>query len=46
VFGLLAERVSAGENHDVRNILPRPIRAWWLELARGGRLGEDAAGSI
>ncbi len=29
VFGLLAERVSAGEIEDVKSILPRPVRAFW-----------------
>ena len=29
VFGLLAERVSAGEIEDVKSILPRAIRAFW-----------------
>lgn len=29
VFGVLAERVSAGEIEDVKSILPRPIRAFW-----------------
>jgi uncharacterized protein (DUF2267 family) len=29
VFGLLAERVSAGEIEDVKTVLPRPIRALW-----------------
>lgn len=29
VFGLLAERVSAGEIEDVKSTLPRPIRELW-----------------
>jgi uncharacterized protein (DUF2267 family) len=29
VFGLLAERVSAGQIEDVKSVLPRPIRAFW-----------------
>lgn len=29
VFGLLAERVSAGEVADVKSVLPRPIREFW-----------------
>ena len=29
VFGLLAERVSAGEIEDVKSIPPRPVRAFW-----------------
>jgi uncharacterized protein (DUF2267 family) len=29
VFGLLAERVSAGEIADVKGVLPGPIRALW-----------------
>jgi uncharacterized protein (DUF2267 family) len=29
VFGLLAERISAGEIEDVKSILPRPIREFW-----------------
>jgi uncharacterized protein (DUF2267 family) len=29
VFGLLAERVSAGEIEDVKSSLPRPIRDFW-----------------
>ena len=29
VFGLLAERMSAGEIEDVKSILPRPIREFW-----------------
>jgi uncharacterized protein (DUF2267 family) len=28
-FGLLAERVSAGEIEDVKSTLPRPIREFW-----------------
>ena len=29
VFGLLAERISAGEIADVKGVLPGPIRALW-----------------
>ena len=29
VFGLLAERVTAGEIADVKGVLPKPIRALW-----------------
>ena len=29
VFGLLAERVTAGEIADVKSVLPAPIRALW-----------------
>ena len=29
VFGLLAERVSAGEIEDDKSTLPRPIREFW-----------------
>jgi uncharacterized protein (DUF2267 family) len=31
VFGLLAERVSAGEIEDVKGALPEPIRELWPE---------------
>ena len=29
VFGLLAERVTAGEIQDVKGMLPKPIRELW-----------------
>jgi uncharacterized protein (DUF2267 family) len=29
VFGLLAERISAGEIEDVKGLLPKPIRELW-----------------
>jgi uncharacterized protein (DUF2267 family) len=29
VFGLLAERITAGEIQDVKSMLPQPIRELW-----------------
>jgi uncharacterized protein (DUF2267 family) len=31
VFGLLAERITAGEIEDVKGVLPKPIRELWPE---------------
>ena len=36
VFGLLADRLSAGEIEDIKSVLPRPIRAFWPGSGRGG----------
>jgi hypothetical protein len=33
MFGLLAERITAGEIQDVKGMLPQPMRELWLYQA-------------